>query len=633
MGQRQRKKRANAIAGNAARPAASPTAALIPKSVFSRYASPWVSLSLVAAVLFIYAPVRRFDFLRWDDPLYIGENPQVLGGLTWHGVWWALTTGHAPYWHPLTWLSHMLDVQIYGMNAGGHHFTSVLIHAVNAVLLFWLLRWTTGALGRSAFVGALFAVHPLRVESVAWVAERKDVLSTLFWILTLCAYVWYVRQPRLSRYLAVVGGFALALMSKPMVVTLPFVLLLLDFWPLRRAKLYDDARVWLSLAKEKIPLLALAAATSVATFILQRQAGAVVALDSVPVTGRLANALVSYLAYVGKMLWPVRLAAFYPYSTSLNPWWVAGAVVALIGVSMAVIRASRVHPYLPVGWFWYLGTLLPVIGFFQAGDQALADRFVYIPLIGLFLMIAWGIPDLLSRWRYSRAALSAAAIMVLFACTLRARDQVQYWQNALVLWTHALEVTDDNHMARDGLGTALVDRGRVAEAVAHYSEAVRIKPQFAEAQNNLAWALAHEGRIEEAMPHYLQALRIKPEFADAQNNLAWALTNEGRIEEALPHYAEALRLKPEFADAHNNLGIALASEGKTESAMSHFSEAIRIDPKLATAHNNLGTALANQGRTAEAIQHFTEALRIDPTLQAARRALDALKGQGISGPQ
>src|SRR5579863_5774854 len=435
MGQRQRKKRASAIAGNAARSVASPAASPGLKSPAWKHATLWVSISLVAAGLFIYAPVRRFDLLRWDDPLYVTDNPQVLGGLTWHGLWWALTTGHAPYWHPLTWLSHMLDVQMYGMNAGGHHLTSVLIHAVNTVLLFWLLRWTTGALGRSAFVAALFAVHPLRVESVAWVAERKDVLSTLFWILTVCAYVRYVRQPRLSRYLVVIAGFALALMSKPMVVTLPFVLLLLDFWPLRRAKLDDGTRVWLRLAIEKIPLLALAAATSVATFILQRQAGAVVALDSVPVTGRLANALVSYLAYVGKMLWPVRLAAFYPYSsTSLNPGWVAAAVLALIAVSIAVIRASRVHPYLPVGWFWYLGTLLPVIGFFQAGDQAMADRFVYVPLIGLFLIIAWGLPDLLSRWRYSRGALSAAAIIVLFACTLRARDQVQYWQNALVLW-------------------------------------------------------------------------------------------------------------------------------------------------------------------------------------------------------
>jgi len=602
----------------------------IAKAAFSGRAL-WVSLALIAANLIVYAPVRHYEFVTWDDPQYIYENPHVSGGMTWRGVSWAFTTGYSFNWHPLTWLSHMVDVQIYGMNAGPHHLTSVLLHIANTVLLFGLLHGMTGALGPSAFVAALFAVHPLHVESVAWVAERKDVLSTLFWMLTLCGYVRYVRQPRLGRYLVVGLLFALGLMAKPMLVTLPFVLLLLDYWPLGRMSL-GDLRATRSigrLVREKLPLLALAIASSIVTFVVQRRGGAVSGLDALPLNRRVPNALVSYFTYIGKMLWPTRLTALYPYPRSLPGWWVAGSILGLIGVSVVVIRAARHHPYLPTGWLWYLGTLVPVIGLVQVGSQSRADRYTYVPLIGLFIMVAWGVPDLLARWPYQRYALPTVAGLVILACTITARSQVQYWENSLVLMGHALEVTTDNFTAHNHMGAALADRGKVDEAIAHYSEALRIKPNFAEAHYSLGNALASQGKLNEAIAHYSEALRIKPGSAEPHNGLGSALADQRRFDEAVAHYHEALRIKPDFAEAHNNLGNSLASQGKVDEAIAHYSEALRIKPDFAEAYDNLGQALASQGRASEAIARYSEALRIMPGFAEAHINLAlALANQG-----
>jgi protein O-mannosyl-transferase len=600
----------------------------------------WVSLALIAANLIVYASVWHHDFVNYDDDQYVTSNPVVLRGLTWHGVSWAFTTGYAVNWHPLTWLSHMLDVQLYGLDPGPHHLTNLLFHIANTLLLLGLLHRMTGALGRSAFVAALFAVHPLHVESVAWVAERKDVLSTLFWILTLWAYVEYVRRPNLYRYGAVLLFFALGLMAKPMLVTLPFVLLLLDFWPLGRMRMrLNPAGGWafsgggwdavMDLVWEKLPLLALAVAASIVTLIVHRQGGAVISLSATPLKLRVANALVSYVVYIGKMLWPVHLAVLYPYAQSIPGWWVAGALLTLVGISVAVIWAGARHPYLPIGWLWYLGTLVPVIGLIQVGDQAMADRYTYVPLIGLFIVVAWGIPDLLAHWPLQRIALPVAAGLVILACAIAARSQLQYWKDSTTLWTRALAVTTGNNIAHNNLAIVLADQGKLDEAIAHYSEALRIKPDYATARNNLGLALADEGKLDEAIAHYSEALRIKPDYADALNNWGAALAAEGKLDEAIAHYSEALRIKPDYAGAHNNWGIALASEGKSEEAIAHFSEALRIKPDYADAHNNWAGVLASEGKLDEAIAHCNEALRIKPDYADAHNNLGvALADQG-----
>ena len=582
----------------------------------------WVRLALIAANLIVYASVWHHGFVNYDDDDYVTANPVVLRGLTWHGVAWAFTTEHAVNWHPLTWLSHMLDVQLFGLDPGPHHLTNLLFHIANTLLLFGLLHRMTGALGRSAFVAGLFAVHPLHVESVAWVAERKDVLSTLFWMLTLWAYVEYVKRPDLRRsdlrrYGAVLLFFALGLMAKQMLVTLPFVLLLLDFWPLGRVVIgpnpargralsRDGWATAIRLVWEKLPLLALSIASSVATFVIHQRGGAVIILSAIPLKLRVENALVSYVAYIGKMLWPARLAVFYPYPQSLPAWLVAGAFLALVGISLAVIRAGPRHPYLPVGWFWYLGTLVPVIGLIQVGDQAMADRYTYIPLIGLFIIVAWGVPDLLLRWPLrrivlpspflTRIALPAAASAVILACAITAKGQFQYWEDSTTLWTHALAVTTRNNIAHNNLGASLADQGKTDEAIAHYSEALRIKSDYADAHNNLGVALADEGKLDEAIAHYFEALRIRPDYADAHSNLGIALANEGKLDEAIAQFAEALRINPDSAKAHNNLGVALASQGKLDEAIAHFNEALRINPDYADAHKNLGVALVQQGQ-------------------------------------
>jgi tetratricopeptide (TPR) repeat protein len=574
-------------------------------SAFSGQAR-WVCLALIAANLIVYASVRHHDFVNFDDDDYVTTNAVVLRGLTWHGVSWAFTTGYADNWHPLTWLSHMLDVQLYGLDPGAHHLTNLLFHIANTLLLFGLLHRMTVALGRSAFVAGLFAVHPLHVESVAWVAERKDVLSTLFWMLTLWAYVEYVKRPGPRRsdlrrsavlgYSAVLLFFALGLMAKPMLVTLPFVLLLLDFWPLGRVGASPSGATIGRLLWEKLPLLALAALSSIVAFVVHRRGGAVISLGVTPLILRVENALISYVAYIGKMLWPARLAVLYPYAQSLPLWWVAGAFLGLMGVSVAVICAGPRRPYLLVGWFWYLGALVPVIGLIQVGDQAMADRYTYIPLIGLFIIVAWGVPELLVRWPLRRIALRAAAALVILACAFAASGQLQYWENSTTLWTHALAVTTGNNIAHNNLGVALAGQGKIDEAIVQYSEALRTKPNYANAHNNLGVALDDQGKIDEAIAQYIEALRIRPDYANAHINLGVALANQGKIDEAIAHFTEALRIEPDSAKAHNDLGIALASQGKIDDAIAQFTEALRIKPDYADAHNNLEVALVRRGK-------------------------------------
>ncbi len=453
-----------------------------------------VCLLLLSVTLAVYWQIGDHQFTNYDDTLYVTDNPHVKPGLAGGSVIWAFTATEEANWHPLTWLSHMVDCQLFGLRPRGHFLTSLFLHLANVLLLFAVLKRMTGALWRSAFVSALFALHPLHVESVAWVAERKDVLSTLFWLLTMLAYARYVERPTRARYVLTLVAFTLGLMAKPMLVTLPFVLLLLDYWPLdrmayggkgddppkrtRKRTHSCEQRLPLSrLVWEKIPFFALAAISSVVTFSFQQRAGAMADMEIFPLSSRIANALVSYLRYMGKIIWPSDLAVLYPHpGTSLPLWWGAAAGLALLGLSILVVLVIRRRPYLAVGWLWYVGTLVPVIGLVQVGVQAYADRYTYVPLIGLFIMIAWGVPDLVGRWAQTRtvlAVLAATALAALTACTW---IQLGYWKDSVSLFTHTLQVTTKNYVAHNNLGNALADRGEVEAAISQYTEALRIKP-------------------------------------------------------------------------------------------------------------------------------------------------------------
>jgi tetratricopeptide (TPR) repeat protein len=607
-------------------------------------------LFLVVATLATYSDLRTHQFINYDDSLYVTENPMVQGGLTLSGLIGAFNTTCAALWHPLTMLSLMVDSQLFGLHAEGFLLTNLLFHIANALLLFLWLRRTTGALGPSFLVAALFALHPLHVESVAWVAERKDVLSTFFWLLTMWAYVWYVEAPGLGRYLLTLVCFVLGLMAKPMLVTLPFVLLLLDYWPLHRWRLNRSAAVSPSkgpsrvspdrkthrgvsskrLAWEKAPLFALAALFSIVTFFAEKEVGAVTSLQDLAFTSRLANAMVAYVSYLGQMFWPVHLAVLYPLPRHHLPIWQAlAAGLALAVLSLLALRQARRHPYLPVGWLWYLGTLLPVIGLVQVGGQAMADRYTYVPFIGLFIMVAYGMADLGARWRVPRFLLPVGAGVVLSALMICTWVQVSYWRDSISLYEHTLNMTSSNPLIQSNMGLALAAQGKMDQALAHYAEALRLKPDLADTHNNLGMALAAQGKMDQAMAQYAEALRLKPGLAGAHNNLGLALAGQGKMDQAMAHYAEALRLDPDYAEAHNSLGLALAAQGKMDQAMAHYAEALRLKPDYAEAHNNLGLALAAQGEMDQAVAHYAEALRLNPDLAETQNNLGvALAKQG-----
>jgi tetratricopeptide (TPR) repeat protein len=573
-------------------------------------------LLLAVALVFGQAVGHKFVF---DDAPYIYENPVVQKGLTLEGLRWASTYGEIGHWHPLTWLSHMLDCQIYGLQAGGHHLTNVLLHAAAVILLFLVLWRMTGFLWRSAFVAAVFAVHPLRAESVAWVAERKDVLSGLFFMLTIGAYVRYVRRPASwVRYGAVVLLFALGLLSKNMLVTLPFVLLLLDYWPLNRVPEFTS-RIWLRLAAEKWPLFALTAASCVITFLVPEE---VPMGDKLSFALRMENAIVSYAIYLWQMICPSGLAVLYPNPVSHFPiWQVAGALGLLLAVSGATFAFRRKHPYLVVGWLWYLGMMIPAIGIVQISYYAHADRYTYLPQIGLYLMLTWTVTDLSSGWRHRRALLAGLSSIILAALIYGAHMQVSYWRNSESLWTHALACTERNYVAHMNLGSALKEQGQVDAAIAHYRKVLEIKPEHAEAYNNLGISLAENREIDAAIAHYQKALAIKPDFVEAHNNFGMALAGQGQIDAAIIHFQKALEIKPDYAEAYNNLGNALARRGQVDAAIAYYRKALEIKPDYAKCYNNLGIELARRGQVDEAIAHFQKALEIKPDYAVARNNL------------
>ena len=587
-----------------------------------------ICLFLILATLAVYWQVRNQEFLNYDDDTYVFENRHVRAGLTLEGAEWSFIASTAANWHPLTWLSHMMDSQLYGLNPGMHHLTNVLFHIANALLLFIVLRRMTGDSWRSAFVAALFALHPLHVESVAWVSERKDVLSTFFWMLTVWSYIFYVRSPGIRRYLPVLLFFILGLMAKPMIVTLPFVLLLLDYWPLGRirfgkSRTEDNSRKnlhALRLVWEKVPFFIVAAASSVVTFFVQRSGGIVVPLDLFPLDLRIANALVSYVRYMGKMVWPYQLVFYYPHPGVLPMWQVAGSGLMLISISALAIRAVRRYPYFVVGWLWFLGTLVPVIGVVQLGSQAMADRYTYVPLIGLFIIFAWGVPQLVERLRYKEIVLGSITTVLFLILMVTTRLQVRYWTNNIVFFEHAIDVDPNSFKAHVNLGNALIDLD-VNKAIRHYSEALRINSDFEIAHNNLGLVLAEQGRMAEAVKHYSEALRLNPNSEKAHNNLGHILAEQGKTAEAVSHYYDALRLNPDYAEAHNNLGLALVAMGDLDKAVGHYSEALRLKPDYVEAHNNLGLALVAMGNVGKGASQYCEALRLNPNSTEVRNNL------------
>jgi protein O-mannosyl-transferase len=571
-----------------------------------------VCVFLVLAVWAVFGQTARFEFVNYDDPAYVYDNPMVQQGLTWKGVLWALTYGEIGHWHPLTWLTHMADCQMFGLWAGGPHLVNVALHAATVVLLFLVLHAMTGSLWRSAFVAAVFGVHPLRAESVAWIAERKDVLSGMFFMLTLLAYARYARQPSRGRYQAVVCVFAVGLLAKNILVTLPFVLLLLDYWPLGRLR--NRRELW-GLFREKIPLFLLSAGSCIATSLVPEKIGV---LARVPFQERAGNAIVSYIIYLRQMFFPSGLAIPYPYpGGGTRVWQVCVAWIALCGVTAAAVAWRRKRPYLLVGWLWYLGMFAPMIGIAQISYYAHADRYTYLPEIGVAIALIWAAASWISR----RAILVTLMAAVLGILMVAGHRQTSYWRGSESLWTHALECIPDNSVAYFNLGAYRAAKGRNDEAIALYRKALEINPNYAEAMDNLGIALYGEGKKEEAIAQYRKALEINPDYAEALGNLGVALFEKGEKEEAIAQYRRAVNIKPDYAEARSNLGYALLDKGEKEEAVAQYREALEIDPKYVKAEYNWGNALASEGKLDEAIAHLSRAVNIKPDYANAYASL------------
>lgn len=562
--------------------------------------------AIASSTLLVFAPVLRYGFVNYDDPDYVLENPPVRDGLTVASVGWAFTRAHSANWHPVTWVSHMLDVELWGLAPAGHHLTSIVLHALAALILFDALRRMTGDAWRSALVAAVFALHPLRVESVVWVSERKDVLAALCWMIGLWTYWWYTRAPSVARYLLVGLAFVAGLLSKPMMVTFPLGLLLLDVWPLRRP--------WSTrLVVEKLPLLACSVVVSAVTFVVQRDAGAMQSLDGLTLAQRLANAVVAYAVYVRQTVWPTGLAVFQPY----HPPAVAAVVTAallLLGISALALQQARARPWVLVGWLWFLGTLVPVIGIVKVGEQAFADRFTYVPQVGLLLMLAWSVRD---RWVVPVSAVAAVA------CAATTLWQATVWRDSETLFRHALAVTSDNHVAETNLGADLFARGRAAEALPHLRRGVLLAPYWVKPRLTLGAALAATGDRDGALAVYADARRIAPASASPRFNAGLVLDAQGRPDEAAVEYRAALALDPRHVNARVALGIVLATQGRLDEAITEYRAALAIAPDAVAARGSLALALDAQGRHDDAIAQHRAVVGLAPRQPQARYNLAA----------
>ena len=634
-----------------------------------------VALCLVAAIIVIYGKTRYFDFVGYDDELYVTQNLHVQKGISLEGIKWAFTTFHTANWHPLTWLSHMLDCKLYGLNPAGHHWTNVELHIANTLLLFYILFRMTGALWQSAFAAALFALHPLHVESVAWVAERKDVLSTFFGLLSTVAYYGYIKKSSPEYYLLVIVLLSLSLMAKPMMVTLPFVLILMDFWPLRRFRLQGNVSLNpeksikniikrnYRIISEKIPFLIPVAISCVVTFFAQKSQGAVKALWALPMKYRIENTVVSYVKYVLKTIWPHKLAVFYPHPQNTIPLWqIVGGALLIAVACYGAIRLVKEYPYILVGLFWYLGTLVPVIGLVQVGDQGMADRYTYIPLIGIFIIVSWGVPDLLnmlrdrrseirgrrserrgrrtevrglksevgnlrpeilsgvtglfSKRRFQEIFLGISAGIILVALSWNTFFQLNFWKNGVTLFEHAISVTNNNYQAENNLGTAYGSKN-LDKAIFHYKAALKINPGYATALYNLGTIYEKKSRKDEAIRYYLKALKVKPNYFDALNNIGIVFYHKGEYDKAVSYFKRALKAQSNKTGARLNLANVLFLQSKPDEAVSEYQKILQTDSKNADAHYNLAYVLSSENKIDEAVHHYNETLKIDPKYSKA----------------
>ncbi len=601
-----------------------------------KYQALCIYLLLALVTIAVFWQVGSCDFISYDDLDYVRNNEHVRTGLTGENIIWAFTKSHASNWHPVTWVSHMLDCQLFGMDPGGHHLTNLFLHVANTLLLFAVLKRMTGAVWRSVFVAAAFAIHPLHIESVAWVSERKDVLSTLFWILTMGAYLGYVNRPSKGRYVLVLLVFGLGLMAKPMLVTLPLVLLLLDYWPLGRFQKtshhVDTGRtqegIFGHLLLEKVPLLLLSAGSCAITYFVQQKGGSVTAVSAISPAMRISNAVFSYAKYIGKMIWPSRLAVFYPHPGGKLPLWMVVLVAMLLfAISIWVIKLAKKRGYLTVGWFWYIITLLPVIGIVQVGSQAMADRYTYIPLTGLFIIIAWGLADISTKWPYRKVMLTILSVTVLSAMAIASRLQVRHWRNSVTIFEHALKVTDDNYVAYSSLAGQLYEESKIDQAIAYHYQALQIKPSYLPAHISLGQMLFETGRYAEAVQHYAKALQIKPDNPAAYKNMGNVLLRQGKAREAIEKYQQVLRLLPDNAEVYNDIGTAFGQEGKLDQAITHFRKALAIEPEFANAHYSLGYALRRQNKLDEAVIHLKNTIELDPNHASAYLVLGQILSQ------
>jgi Flp pilus assembly protein TadD len=591
-----------------------------------------ILFSLAAVTLAIYAQVIGHQFIALDDPTYIRENPMVNRGITAPGFAWAFTTLYAANWHPLTWISHMIDCQLFGTNAGRHLLVNTLIHVANTLLVFWLLLRTTGARWPSALVAALFALHPLHVESVAWASERKDTLSTFFGLLSLIAYVRYAKAPSISRYAWVGITLVLGLLAKPMLVTWPFVMLLIDYWPLGRWQSAESRAQKQTLSKlilEKVPLLFVTVGSAVMTLMAQSRGGAVHTVGDVSIALRLSNALVSYARYLLLAFWPNDLAVYYPFA-GIAAWQIIGAAFLLIAITAFCFFQRKIQPYLIVGWLWFLGTLLPVIGIVQVGGQIMADRYFYIPSIGLFIAVIFGSADIAKSWRVSASLCGGSAAAALLVLAILTNAQIQRWRDSFTLFEHTLAITPPNLRIEHNLGIALGAADRYDEAAAHFQKALQIDPNFYDGLVALGVTRAHQGRLPEAIEYFQAAIRSQPDAPKARVQLAHALWAEKRDQEALEQMDRTLQLVPNDTDIRADVGLALALVGRTSEAVEQLHEALRLNPNNAEAHNNLGLALLASGKARESIPEFEAALRLKPQMKGAADNLHRAQAQSSS---
>jgi protein O-mannosyl-transferase len=636
-----------------------------------------VSLCLAAAVILVYGKAKNFDFVGYDDELYVTQNQYVQKGISLEGIKWAFTTFRSANWHPLTWLSHMLDCELYGLNPTGHHWTSIELHIANTLLLFFILFKMTGTLWQSAFAAALFALHPLHVESVAWVSERKDVLSTFFGLLCIGAYCLYVKKSSVPYYMLAVSLLILGLMAKPMLVTLPFVLLLLDFWPLKRMQFQRNfipnsikpiekvIRSNCRIIIEKIPFFILVGGACIVTFFAQKSEGAVKALWALPMKYRIENAVVSYVTYIFKAIWPHKLAVFYPHPGNTLPWWqFAGGALLIIAVCYGGIKSAKKYPYILVGTLWYLGTLVPVIGLVQVGDQAMADRYTYIPLIGIFIIVSWGISDLFkligdqrlgvgspvfaqrampgkqkseilsgatklfNKRRFRKIFFGISALIILFALSWTSFLQLNTWKNGITLFEHAVSVTKNNYQAYNNLGKAY-ESTDLDKALFHYKAALNINPNDAAALYNQGTIYEKKGRLDEAISHYSKALQVNPNYFEALNNLGLIFYDQGNYDRAVLYFKKAIKTKSKKSSARMNLANVLFLQSKPDEAVSQYQKILQTDPANADVHYNLACVLYSQNKINEAVSHYKKTLKIDPKYSKAYYNLgNILLGRG-----